>query len=202
MQTAPDYYRVLRLLPHFLTLLRLVSAPFLAWLITRSDFKAALGIVAFAGVTDWLDGYTARRLGVPGRVGVILDPMADKVMLVTLFVALSYVALIPLWMLILVMGRDVIIVAGALLLRLFRNVRKFVPSMLGKVSTFFQIVFVLLVLLYAAVPYSILLWLKMTALALTAFFTGLSGLGYIRLGIQMARKERPLRTSPERFRPL
>ncbi len=161
----------------------------LVWLIVQASFETALGIVVLAGVTDWLDGYAARKLGVMGKLGTILDPMADKLMLVTLFFALAYVGLIPLWLLALVMGRDVVVVTGALLVRIFRNIRKFAPSMVGKVSTFFQIVFVLLVLLYAAAPIGFFHLLEILALILTALFTTLSGASYIRLGIRMARRQ-------------
>jgi cardiolipin synthase (CMP-forming) len=178
-----------RFLPHILTSLRLVASPLLVWLIVQGRFASALLVVLLAGVTDWLDGFTARRLGVTGKLGLILDPLADKVMLVTLFLVLAYVALIPLWLVALVMGRDLVIVIGALLVRMFRGIRKFTPSMLGKVSTFFQITFVLLVLLYAAIPIALLLWLKVLALILTAAFTAASGAGYVYRGIQMARRK-------------
>ncbi len=141
-----------------------------------------------AGLSDWFDGWAARRLGATGRLGVILDPLADKVMLVTLFVALAYVRTIPLWLLVLVMGRDLVIVIGALLLRMFRGTQKFVPSLIGKVSTFFQILFVLLVLLNLAFPLPILFWLEMLALFLTALFTAWSGIGYVLLGIRLTRR--------------
>lgn len=171
-----------------MTLLRLFAAPFLAWFIVRSHFIEALCVVVFAGMTDWLDGYTARKLGATGSVGIILDPAADKLMLVTLFFALTYAGLIPFWLLALVMGRDLIIVIGSLLLRTFRGVRKFVPSAMGKVSTFFQIVFVLLVLLHAAFSFTFLRWLEMLALVLTTLFTVWSGIGYVMLGIRLARR--------------
>jgi cardiolipin synthase len=178
----------LRQFPHLITLLRVILAPLLAWLIVQSDFRAALGLVGVAGVTDWLDGYAARKLGVTGRLGVILDPLADKLMLVTLFFALAYARLIPLWLLALVMGRDAVIVGGALLVRTYRNIHKFPPLTIGKVSTFFQIVFALLALLYAAAPFPFIRWLEILALFLTTLFTTLSGIQYVRLGIRMARR--------------
>jgi len=177
----------LRQIPHALTLLRLFLAPLLVWLIVSSRFREALLLVILAGLTDWFDGFAARRLGVTGRLGIILDPLADKALLVTLFLVLAYVALIPGWVLALVMGRDLVIVIGALLLRIFRNIRKFVPSTVGKVSTFFQIVYVLLVLLDAAFPLQLLDWLRLLALLLTTLFTAWSGYGYVRLGIQLTR---------------
>ena len=141
-----------------------------------------------AGLTDWLDGYAARRLETDGAVGIVLDPLADKALLVTLFVSFGLLRLIPLWMLILAIGRDLIIVVGALLLRIFRGKHRFLPSMAGKVSTFFQIVLVLLVLLQAAFPHPVIRWLSSLALWLAAVFTCVSGLDYIHRGIRMARE--------------
>lgn len=178
----------MRLLPHFLTLLRLLASPFLAWLILQSRFVEALSVVVFAGVTDWLDGYAARKLGATGDLGVILDPMADKLMLVTLFFALTYAGLIHIWLFALVMVRDLVIVTGSLLLRIFRDVKKFRPSTIGKVSTFFQIVFVLLVLLHAAFPITFIFWLQMLALALTVLFTTWTFITYVLLGIRLTRR--------------
>jgi cardiolipin synthase len=179
----------LRALPNLITLGRLLSAPVLAWLLIQNRFFWALNLIVLAGVSDWLDGYIARRLRLDGRLGVILDPLADKVLLVTLFVVLAVLRLIPLWMLALALGRDLAIVLGATLLRLLRGAHKFLPTMLGKVSTFFQIVLVLLSVCFAAFPYQIVLWLKTTALALSAAFTVLSGLEYVRIGIGMAGRD-------------
>ena len=174
-------------IPLFLTSLRLFSSPVLAWLLFQSRFRESLLLVFLAGITDWLDGWTARKFRVSGRAGVILDPLADKVLLVTLFVVLGLLGLLPLWMLFLSIGRDLIIVTGALLLRLLRGYRQFLPSMWGKVSTFFQIVFILLVLTHAAFPHRFFWYLQELALFLTAFFTILSGGDYIRRGMEMAR---------------
>jgi cardiolipin synthase len=179
----------LRAIPHLITLFRLFSSLFLAWLLVKTRFEAALGLVLAAGLSDWLDGFAARRLNIAGgHLGIILDPLADKVLLVTLFCTLAALGLIPLWMFWLAIGRDVVIVVGAWLVRVFRGIRTFLPTMLGKVSTFFQIVLVLMALLYAAFPWQPFLWLKDTALVLSALFTGVSGLDYVRKGIEMARR--------------
>jgi len=179
----------LQAIPHLITLFRLLCAPVIAWLLFQSRFQAALGLVLLAGVSDWFDGYAARRLKSAGHVGVVFDPLADKALIVTLFVTLGILRLIPGWMFWLVIGRDLVIVFGAILVRKFRGIRKFPPTMLGKVSTFSQIVLVFLALWYAAFPYWLLLWLKVTALVLSAFFTAASGLDYVRIGIQMARRK-------------
>jgi cardiolipin synthase (CMP-forming) len=177
---------LIRLIPNFLTSLRLLSSPLLVWLIVRARFSEALLVVGFAALTDWLDGYTARRFQVSGKSGLVMDPLADKVMLVTLFCALTYVGLIPLWFFALALLRDLVIVSGALLVRLFRNVRKFAPTQMGKVSTFFQLTYALLALLLAAYAIPVIFWLERTALVLAALFTVVSGIGYVRMGIHMA----------------
>lgn len=181
----------LRLLPHAITLLRLLAAPAIAWLILQRRFREALALVLLAGITDWLDGFAARKLKVSGQIGVVFDPLADKVLLVTLFFVLTAVGLIQFWLFCLVMVRDLVIVVGALLLRRYRGIRRFTPSMLGKESTFFQIVFVFLVLLWASWPIEFFLWLKVMAFWVTALFTFASGIDYVRLGIRLAG-QRPI----------
>lgn len=174
-------------LPNLISLARLMAAPFVAWLLYKGSFRTALFVLVLAGVSDWLDGYAARKLGMSNRIGIILDPLADKVLMVVAFVSMGLLRLIPLWLFALVVVRDLVIVTGALLLRMLRNRREFVPSALGKVSTFFQIVLAVLALLYAAFPYETIEWLKVTGVILTAIFTLLSGLDYVRQGIEMAR---------------
>lgn len=180
-------YVFLRWLPNFLTFLRVAASPLLVWLIVQSRFRSALFIVLVAGLTDWFDGFAARKLSPGAKFGVILDPLADKILLVTLFIVLGVQGLIPFWLLVVAICRDLVIVTGSFLLRIFRNRRRFVPKTLGKVSTFFQIVLVLLVLVEAAFPYELFSWLERTAVVLTTVFTVLSGIDYVRLGIQMTR---------------
>jgi cardiolipin synthase (CMP-forming) len=181
---------LLRQLPHLLTLCRLAAAPFLAWLLLQSRFREALGGVLVAGLTDWFDGFAARRLHVSGRIGVVLDPIADKTLLVTLFLTIGYLRLVPEWLIYLVIGRDVVIVVGALLLRFLRGIRKFLPSTLGKISTFFQILLIMLVLIRASFQYEILLLLQNIAQVFCTLFTVVSGLDYIRRGFEMCKVRR------------
>jgi cardiolipin synthase (CMP-forming) len=171
----------------------LLAAPVVAWLLLQFRFHEALAAVLVAGLTDWFDGFAARRLHVSGRIGVILDPLADKTLLVTLFLTIGYMRLVPEWLIYLIIGRDLMIVAGALALRVLRGIREFRPSTLGKVSTFFQILLLLLVLVHASFRYEMLLWLQNIALLLCALFTSLSGLDYIRRGTQMSQTHGPPR---------
>jgi cardiolipin synthase len=178
----------LRQIPNLITLVRLLAAPVAAWLLAQARYREALALVILAGLTDWFDGWAARKLNASGKTGIIFDPLADKILLVVLFIELAVIHLIPLWMFLLAIVRDLVIVVGALLIRIFRNVQKFLPSIWGKISTFFQIMLVLMVLLDAAFPHPLLSALRLTALALAALFTVGSGIDYIRRGIEMARQ--------------
>ncbi|HEX4750742.1 MAG TPA: CDP-alcohol phosphatidyltransferase family protein [Bryobacteraceae bacterium] len=178
----------MRQIPNIITLFRVFAAPVAAWLLAQARYREALALVILAGLTDWFDGWAARKLKASGKTGIIFDPLADKILLVVLFVELAVIHLIPLWMFLLAIIRDLVIVVGALLVRIFRNVHKFVPSIWGKISTFFQIMLVLMVLLDAAFPHRLLSALRLTALALSGIFITVSGIGYIRRGIEMARQ--------------
>jgi len=174
-------------LPNLVSFARLFAGPLLAWMLYARRFQEALFLLLAAGLSDWLDGYLARKLGTSDRIGVVLDPLADKVLMVTVFIALGLLHLIPWWLFIGVAIRDLTIVSGAMLLRRLRNRREFLPSTIGKVSTFFQIVLALLAVVYAAFPYEAIEIWTVTAIVLAALFTFLSGLDYVRQGILMAR---------------
>jgi cardiolipin synthase (CMP-forming) len=175
---------------------RLLSAPWLGWLVLQHQFALALAATFAFGLTDWLDGWAARHLnGGETKIGLILDPLADKAMLVTLFLCCGPAGLIPIWLVVLVMGRDFVILAGASLIRAVKGPITFSPMAVGKVSTFFQILAVLLVLILGIWEDRMPTqrnagWLRVLVdlcLAETAFFTIISGLGYVRRGIGMAR---------------
>lgn len=175
--------------------MRLLAAPLVAWLVIVRRFDLVLMVLIPAGVTDWLDGYAARRLGLSSELGTYLDPAADKVLLVVSFVSLGVVGQIPMWLVWLVLGRDVVIVTGIGLLWLLRDRTEFPPLLSGKVSTFFQIVTVLAVLMAAVFHISSMAALRQIGIVLTAFFTAFSGLNYVRRGIAMASRT----PAPNRF---
>src|ERR1041385_6934807 len=100
---------MLRHLPNTLTAMRILSAPMLAALLLGGYERIALGVLAFAGLTDAADGYVAKRFGLVTRVGRYLDPAADKFLMVSAFFALTIIHIAPLWLTALVIGRDVCI---------------------------------------------------------------------------------------------
>ena len=98
--------------PNLLTGMRLVCAPALAFLLVSGADRAALGVFAFAGLSDAADGYFAKRFGLATRFGRYLDPAADKLLMLAAFVALAAMGYTPVWLAVLVIARDLAIVAG------------------------------------------------------------------------------------------
>jgi cardiolipin synthase (CMP-forming) len=138
-------------IPNLFTLLRLVLAPAIIYELAAGRARAALLLFAAAAATDGLDGYLARRLGSSSRVGAMLDPIADKLLLSGLFLTLAYLRKVPIWFVVLVFGRDLAILACAGYALLFMDIRSFPPSVWGKLSTFLQVLVATALLTRAAV---------------------------------------------------
>ena len=175
--------------PNFLTLLRMAMVPLFIIMVVNGELRKALLIFVAAGVTDALDGFIARFWDQRSLLGTYLDPIADKLLLTSAYVVLSIPSLnrgtqIPLWVTILVIARDVLLVAVALVLYLAAGVQKFPPTLLSKINTGMQVVAVVLVLVSGTLPEQQLLELiAKTALYLVAGLTLASGLDYvIRVG--------------------
>lgn len=132
-----------RHLPNLLTALRIALVWPLFWLISDGRFGAALLVAAVAGFTDALDGFIAKRFGWQSRLGGLLDPLADKLMLLVTFFALTLFGNLPLWLLLVVVGRDVLIVCGAVAYHNLIGPFDAAPSRLSKLTTLVQILCVL-----------------------------------------------------------
>jgi cardiolipin synthase len=130
----------LRAAPNLLTLLRLFSLPFLVIAILDNHWNAAFGLMMFAGVSDGFDGLIARKFHQQTTLGLYLDPIADKLLLSTLFITLTIIGDIPRYVTILVFSRDFGILLISILLFATNTLRDFRPSFLGKVNTFLQII--------------------------------------------------------------
>lgn len=164
--------------PNQLTLLRLIFIPFVIVSIVVEAYGTAFALVLIAGITDGLDGVLARRLKQQTTLGTYLDPIADKLLLTASFVALGLELRIPLWLVILVLSRDVIILATALVMILTTAMRSFRPSIYGKINTVAQVATVLVTLLLLLYPSAALGGLQQAAVYATATFTVVSGLHY------------------------
>ena len=125
---------------NLLTLLRLVLVPFVILAILHAHHTLALALFAAAAFTDLLDGAVARRFHLATPAGAWLDPVADKCLLSGVFLALAAAGTVPWWLVILIFGRDLYILAGVGVVMSLTPIRQFPPSVWGKVSTFVQIV--------------------------------------------------------------
>ena len=165
--------------PNQLTLLRLLFIPFVMMNVLEGHFGWALGLVVAAGLSDALDGLLARVLKQRTTLGEYLDPIADKLLLSTLFLTLSFVHQIPWRYTALVFTRDISIVAMAGVLYTTAGMRDFRPSIFGKINTFAQIAAVFFVMLARIFDLD---WIRVgrrSFLYATAAFTIVSGVHYI-----------------------
>jgi cardiolipin synthase len=177
-----------RTTPNLLTLLRICLAPFLVAAILGNHFALSFGLFVAAGLTDALDGLLARLLKQRTQLGEYLDPVADKLLLSTLFLVLMHMSLIPVTVTVLVIGRDVGILVVAAILYAATGRREFGPSVFGKANTAAQVAAVAAVLLEQAIlqhvpshQLSALHWVvvfRMVALDATIGLTIASGLHY------------------------
>ena len=168
-------------LANWLTVLRILLIPVFVSLLVYRQRGAALAVFLIAAVTDLLDGYVARRHGMQSRLGAFLDPMADKLLLVSSFVTLTWLKTLPFWIAAVVISRDVILMFGALMIHMAGGHIYPRPTRVGKAATFFQVLTVLTGLasrfVYAGGALRIVMWLA-------AAFTIVSGLQYIVQGMR------------------
>jgi cardiolipin synthase len=127
-----------------LTILRILMTPVITILLLYKYMAAAVAVFLLAGITDGLDGFVARRRGQRSALGMVLDPIADKLLLTSSVVVLTILDELPRWFTVIVVSRDVILIGGALILYMFLGKVSMPPSWLGKATTGFQIASVLL----------------------------------------------------------
>jgi cardiolipin synthase len=171
--------RQLRSAPNLLTLLRLVFIPFAVIAVLKGRYGWALGIIVVAGISDGLDGLLARLLEQKTTLGQYLDPIADKLLLSTMFLVLFATHKIPLTVTVLVFSRDIIIVIICSLLYASGAMRTFQPSWLGKANTGAQILTVLLVLLHEISGSYWVAKARQLGFNVTGALTVLSGVHYL-----------------------
>lgn len=126
-------------LPNLITLARLLVVPLAIWLILKARYGAAFWLFVGAGVSDGLDGFIAKRFNRRTRLGALLDPIADKTLLVSAYVTLGWVGALASWIVILVVFRDVMIVGGFLLIQTTAAPKRFDPLYISKLNTLAQI---------------------------------------------------------------
>ncbi len=178
-------------LPNAITLARLLAVPAAVWLVVQGWYEAALWLFLIAGLSDAVDGWLARRLDQVTRLGSLLDPVADKALLVSVFVSLGVRDLLPAWLVILVVFRDALIVSGWLLSQILMPSAQAVrPHWTSKLNTCVQLVFAAGVLGALAWPLDIPLAAEI-AYAVVATTTVVSGGVYVVVWMRgMMRLER------------
>jgi cardiolipin synthase (CMP-forming) len=168
----------LRNAPNLLTLARICLAPFLVTAILENRYRLSFYLFLAAGLTDALDGMLARLLKQRTMLGQYLDPVADKLLLSTLFLVLMHKGLIPARVTVMVFGRDVGILVVAALLYAAAGRREFSPSIFGKANTLVQVAAVAAVLLQQLTAANWVVMVRLTALDATMLLTVVSGLHY------------------------
>jgi len=171
-------FSLFRTAPNLLTLLRICIAPFLVLAILHGKYPLAFALFVAAGLTDALDGALARILKQRSALGQYLDPVADKILLSTLFLVLMYQRLIPASVTVLVFSRDVGILLVSAILFAAAGRREFKPSMFGKANTLVQIAAIAAVLLHEITAARWVAELRIGALDATIMLTIASGLHY------------------------
>ena len=165
-------------LPNIITFIRFLLLPPIVLLLLNHRYDAALLVFAVAGFSDALDGYLAKRFHWTSRLGALLDPLADKLMLVSAFVTLAWLGLIPPWLVGLIILRDVVIVTGAIVYHMRIEKLEAAPSVVSKLNTFAQILLILAVMFSQAVRHLPSFW--MDVLIYTVLVTTLwSGFDYV-----------------------
>ena len=175
-------------LPNILTLIRVLLIPLFVIFIINKLFGWALVTFAVAGITDGIDGMIARVTHKRTELGAYLDPIADKLLLIAAFVTLAIIEILPSWLAVIVITRDVIILVGFLVLLLTNYRPKIQPSLVSKVNTFFQISTILLALMANYAP--VFKPLSTIAIYGTGFFTIVSGSHYIYVGTRILNEKK------------
>jgi cardiolipin synthase len=172
--------------PNLISLLRLAAVPLVVWLIANGHMNAAMWLFLAAGISDAIDGYLARIWRQRTRLGAYLDPLADKMLLVCVFVALGQVGKLDSWLVILVVSRDVMIVGGILLLFVLEHRIEVDPSFISKANTTVQIAFAGLVLAHYGLDLRGAGWLAVIEWSkyVVAATTLLSGAHYVVVGVR------------------
>lgn len=163
-------------IPNLLTLARIGLVPWLVVLLQEGQYGWSLAVFVIAGVSDALDGFIAKRFNAATQLGAILDPLADKALLVSAYVMLSVMQVIPFWLMVVVVFRDIIIVGGYLVMVLFFGAVKMQPLKISKLNTFTQIAYIVVML--ATLAWQIELggwfaWLNYAVLV-TSFISGIA----------------------------
>ncbi|MFA5072361.1 MAG: CDP-diacylglycerol--glycerol-3-phosphate 3-phosphatidyltransferase [Nitrospirota bacterium] len=173
-------------LPNYITLVRIILVPFFIGLMIYGHYRTALSLFVVACITDALDGLIARLTNTKTDFGAFLDPIADKMLIISAFLTLVFLEILPAWLVMVVVSRDVILVLGSIVIYFTGHEFRARPSIIGKATTVLQLLVVILSLLCQIYHtpkgfMPVLFWM-------TAGFTLVSGIQYIARGIKIVGK--------------
>ena len=149
-------------IPNLITLGRILLVPVLVWAIASGEMLAAFILFLIAGISDAIDGFLAKRFGMTSEIGAYLDPLADKALIVSIYVALGITGAVPRWLVILVVSRDIMIVTAVIVSWLFGKPIPMKPLMVSKLNTVAQVALAALILAalgfgFKSSPYDLIL---------------------------------------------
>lgn len=183
----------LRFIPNALSVLRMLLVAPVAWLLAHGEFHLTLWLFAFAAATDGLDGFLAKRCGWTSELGKILDPLADKILLVGVFITLAAMGWVPLWLAAIAVARDLVITVGAIVYNWLFGELDGNATWISKLNTLCQILFLLLIVAAHAVGH--VPHVAVTVLGALVFVTTVvSGIDYVltysRKAVAVSRRRR------------
>jgi cardiolipin synthase len=169
--------------PNFLTLLRIMAIPAFLILVNNHHYAAALVLFMAAGITDTIDGVIARLANAKSDLGATMDPLADKLLVLSSFVILTWLGALPAWLLILVLTRDVVILSGYLVIYFVSTPMEVDPTFIGKLNTFMEMFTIGFALLTLARPEVPMATVNLVTWYLTGLTTTTSGVHYVYSGL-------------------
>lgn len=177
-------------IPNLFTALRILATPFILWVLAEQRYVLGGWMVGIAAFTDMLDGAVARRFGGETRFGQYLDPVADKILLSGVYIGLGMGGAVPMWLLVVIFGRDIAILALSTLALRFTEYRELHPSNWGKASTFVQIMCAVGVLAGKGYRDDVLLTVCSGLFWMISALAVISGTDYARRGVIWLRGHR------------
>ncbi len=194
---APQHFRLLssglvRHIPNIISVIRILLVLPIALALAHQLLALSIMLFAVAAISDAADGFLAKRFGWQSELGAALDPIADKLLLVTVFITLSFMNLVPLWLMVAAVARDVIIVSGAAAYRMVIGPLTAHPSLVSKINTLCQAAYILAVVgraKFSMPPEWIITWLGALVFATVA----VSGIDYV---LVYGRRAAAARASP------
>lgn len=177
----------LKYIPNMICVVRIILVAPIVWSLLERRYDLALGLILVAGLSDALDGYLARTFDWRTRLGGLLDPAADKLLMFASFVTLTYMGLMPVWFTAIVVGRDLVIIGGTIVYQLTVAPVHGEPTQASKLNTVLQIVFILLTITYGWVGRPKAIWLQLLGAAILVTI-GISTTQYVTTGLRRRRE--------------